>query len=246
MSMGFSFSSWNKITAPLRQNFEARNTRERIVIILLIVVSVWALAQIFYFDPATKREKLMQNSIRDARTEIDKLKAQEQVLRIELSGGTLAMLESKRSELLKKQAELDQQLVKQGLGLIDTAQMRQVLHDLLRGSNLDLVALRRLPSQAIFSTAIEQPEQHTESAVQAGKGAQQEPSKEQAIKLYRHPMQIELEGRYVDMVRYLERLEASPWRLMWQELDIETVEYPRARMRLTVYTLSLQEEWIGV
>lgn len=233
----------SKAFESLRQGFEARSTRERIIIILLAVVSVWASAQLLYFDPGAKREKLIQQGIKDARSQITQLKTKEQVLKIELAVGTLATLQAKRTELEQRLAELDAQLRQQRLGLIDAERMREVLHDLLQGANLDLVALRRLPPQVAFSTATEQSNQNSEAAVQK---AQEGSGKQQTITLYRHPVQIELEGRYADMVHYLERLEASPWGLMWQELDIETVDYPRARMLLTVYTLSLQEEWLGV
>lgn len=62
---------------------------------------------------------------------------------------------------------------------------------------------------------------------------------------YRHGLEIELEGSYADCLRYLSAIEALPWRLYWQVLDVETLEYPTNRVRLEVSTLSLNEEWIG-
>ena len=40
-------------------------------------------------------------------------------------------------------------------------------------------------------------------------------------------------------------VEALPWRLYWQAVDIEVLDYPRNRIRIEVSTLSLNEEWIG-
>jgi len=66
------------------------------------------------------------------------------------------------------------------------------------------------------------------------------------LDLFRHPIAVELEGSYADMVRYLARIEGSEWSLMWHELKIDTLEYPRARLRFVVYSFSLEEAWIGV
>ncbi|MEW6692446.1 MAG: hypothetical protein AB1340_06390 [Pseudomonadota bacterium] len=228
-----------RVVGPLRQRFEALQPRERLLIIVVGVALVWALAQVLYFNAAAVREKQLLSATREARQQLALLEAREQILRIQLAEGSLAALESKREELVRRQADLDAELKQQGRRLMDAERMRQVLHDLLQGSNLSLIALRRLPPELAFGAAAEGGE----------KGAGDKPAPKagvQGMALYRHPVQIELEGRYADMVQYLERLEASPWRLMWQGLEIETRDYPSARMRLTVYTLSLQEDWIGV
>ncbi|MEW5972919.1 MAG: hypothetical protein AB1713_04070 [Pseudomonadota bacterium] len=228
-----------RVVEPLRQRFEALQPRERLLIITVGAALVWALAQVLYFNAAAVREKQLLSATREVRQQLAQLEAREQILRIQLAEGPQAVLESKREELLRRQAQLDAELKQQGIRLIDAERMRQVLHDLLQGSSLRLIALRRLPLELAFGAAAEGGE----------KGAGEKPAPKagmQGIVLYRHPVQIELEGRYADMVQYLERLEASPWQLMWQGLEIETRDYPSARMRLTVYTLSLQEDWIGV
>lgn len=65
-------------------------------------------------------------------------------------------------------------------------------------------------------------------------------------RLYRHGLELDLEGPYLAVLAYLEDLEALPWRLYWQVLEIDADEYPNNRVRIEVATLSLHEEWIGV
>jgi MSHA biogenesis protein MshJ len=48
------------------------------------------------------------------------------------------------------------------------------------------------------------------------------------------------------VVNYLETIEALPWRLFWDRIEVETLEYPQASIRLRAYTLSFAEGWIGV
>lgn len=65
-------------------------------------------------------------------------------------------------------------------------------------------------------------------------------------RLYRHGLVLELEGPYLAVLAYLDDLEALPWRLYWQTLEIDAGDYPVNRVLIEVATLSLHEEWIGV
>lgn len=64
--------------------------------------------------------------------------------------------------------------------------------------------------------------------------------------IYRHSMRIELEGSFQQGHDYLLTLEQLPWRFHWEGVDIEMLDYPVARIVITVSTLSLSEGWIGV
>lgn len=67
-----------------------------------------------------------------------------------------------------------------------------------------------------------------------------------AAVLYRHRMQIELRGSYLDAVTFLRAVQELPWSFYWDGVVVELEEYPRARIVVTVSTLSLKEGWIGV
>ena len=64
--------------------------------------------------------------------------------------------------------------------------------------------------------------------------------------LYRHGVQLELQGSYLDMVSYMEALERMPSQLFWGKATLEAQEYPKARLTLTLYTLSLDTKWISL
>lgn len=66
-----------------------------------------------------------------------------------------------------------------------------------------------------------------------------------ATGIFRHGMQIELRGRYIDIVNYLRELEALPWKIYWGRFTLTTEDYPNSRMTLVIYTLSLQSGWVG-
>ncbi|MGB9128178.1 MAG: hypothetical protein WCB97_00870 [Thiobacillus sp.] len=63
---------------------------------------------------------------------------------------------------------------------------------------------------------------------------------------YRHGFEVKVSGRYSDLVAYLERLEALPWRLNWIEASLDAAARPMLTLTLTVHTLSLEETWLRV
>ncbi|HTE39516.1 MAG TPA: hypothetical protein VK629_01730, partial [Steroidobacteraceae bacterium] len=61
-----------------------------------------------------------------------------------------------------------------------------------------------------------------------------------------HPLEIVVEGNYLDVLRYLQSVESLPWRFYWQALELKQTEYPTNRVRIRLNTLSMDKEWLGV
>ena len=64
--------------------------------------------------------------------------------------------------------------------------------------------------------------------------------------LYRHGFVLELEGRYLDCLAYLTEVERLPWQIYWHSLRLDSQNPPSNRIVIELYTLSLEEDWIGV
>ncbi len=62
--------------------------------------------------------------------------------------------------------------------------------------------------------------------------------------VYRHGVDVTLSGNYLDMVDYMVALESMPSRLYWGKAKLDVEEYPNARLTLTLYTLSLDKNWM--
>ncbi|MDL2353629.1 MAG: hypothetical protein QFF03_00065, partial [Pseudomonadota bacterium] len=62
--------------------------------------------------------------------------------------------------------------------------------------------------------------------------------------LYRHGVELTVRGNYLDMVNYMDALEAMPTQLFWGRAELHVDEYPNARLALTLYTLSLDKKWM--
>ena len=62
--------------------------------------------------------------------------------------------------------------------------------------------------------------------------------------LYRHGVELTVEGRYADLLAYLRTLEASPQRLLWGSLQLEVLEHPQVLLTLRLHTLSTDTDWV--
>lgn len=64
--------------------------------------------------------------------------------------------------------------------------------------------------------------------------------------LYRHAIRLTFDGEYINLVNYLKMIERLEYPLWWDEIEYKITTFPKARIVLTVYTLSEHSNWIGV
>ena len=146
----------------------------------------------------------------------------------------LADLDTKR-----KNAYLALSSVQQGLVAPD--KMTELLRDLLgRNPRLNLISIKTLPPRTLTDNAKPEQTLKTEAKSLAEKPLVKD------LGLYKHGVEISVEGSYGDLVAYLNDLEKLPWRLYWGSVNLSAQTYPISRLTLTVYTLSLDKTWLSV
>ena len=64
------------------------------------------------------------------------------------------------------------------------------------------------------------------------------------VKLYRHSFELQVEGSYADIARYVEHLEQTAGALRWNAIELDAARHPAVAARLEVFTLSEQSSWI--
>lgn len=110
---------------------------------------------------------------------------------------------------------------------------------------LHLVSLSTLPAGATIDGAFTALAE--DKAAQAGRVQAPAPGVAPAQVpelLFRHGVQIVVQGNYADMLAYMTALEAMPGQLFWGRASLNVDEYPVTTLTLTVYTLSLDKKWI--
>ena len=61
--------------------------------------------------------------------------------------------------------------------------------------------------------------------------------------LYEHGLRIDVEGRYLDLLAYLEALQQAPHRIFWRSLDMKA-DGPLPVTRFELFTLSKEPVWL--
>lgn len=153
------------------------------------------------------------------------------------------------NELAARLNQATARLDSQSAGLIPPQRMLQVIHDVLRRQQgVTLVSLRSLPPYALIDGAPGNgPDAPASSASTTGAqpvSAIATPDASEGP--YVHSVELVLQGRYLDVLAYLQALEGLPWHFYWQSLSLDASHYPMARATVKLGTVSMSREWIAL
>ena len=203
--------------------FDALSMRERALVAGASLIGIVLLWVALVFDPMSVKQRALSAELTTLQQSI-----QLTTLSIQETADADPTLIAQREETkLKTQlADINAQLATKSAGLIPPERMVQVIHDVLsRQHGVRLVSLHNSPVTTLVPSTAE--------GVQSGGP-------------YVHPVEIVVEGTYLDVLAYLHALESLEWRFYWRLLELESTAYPRNRVRIELSTLSLDRDWIGV
>jgi MSHA biogenesis protein MshJ len=212
----------------LMDRYDQLSLRERIIVLvatLLLLALVW---DSVFMGPLDREGKGRLQQVEALRAEVSGLEQSVEALVAQGAANPVQSSASTADALAAEIQELDRRLVGATSGLIEPKEMAHVLEQVLaRAQRLTLHALRTLPPQAVAAP----------DAKPGTPGAQ----------IYKHGVELELSGEYMDTLFFLQALEALPWRFFWDRVEFSADESdPRGRLKLRLYTLGLEEAWIGV
>ena len=214
----------------------ARARRERWLVYGVCFVVILAAGDRFFTAPLQSRVRSMHSQVEAERQAIMDLQAEVARLSAQLKEDPNRVLRERIARLQAEHATLDEQLRQLTVGLIQPPEMTQVLREMLADEKgLRLVSLANGHAEPVSLAP----------ARTTGRDPQPAASQEQPH-LYRHTLVMEVEGGYLDTLRYLKRLEALPWTFYWEGVELNVEKYPKSRVTLRLSTLGLREGWVGV
>jgi MSHA biogenesis protein MshJ len=223
---------WHRLAA----RYDALGQRERILGFIVALVVLVLLFQMLALDPLTARKKRLTQQVADARQGLALV--QQQVRAQQGMSDPGATRRSHRDALRQQLADIDKGMGEAQRGLVSPERTAKLLEEVLtRSRGLQLVSLRTLPVQRFDASA--------STPGTEGKGAPAL-SKEPERVLYQHGFEITLQGSYAEVHDYLTRVEQLPWQMFWSRISVNTEQYPRLTVTLTVQTLSLSKAWLIV
>lgn len=233
--------------ASMATRFDRLSLRERGLIVaaaVAIAVTAWNGA---LMQRLTLQERGLSAEVTELETSLAATsRATEKLIQADPTSQAMVQLAQRQQAL----DAINARLASESAGLIPPSQMVEVIHDVLKHQQgLRLVSLQNLP---MTSLALAGPKSAQPAPDAASDGTTPSPEAQAADTSaansgpYLHPVELVVEGQYIDIVSYLHALEALPWHFYWRVLELETKGYPLNRVRIELNTVSLDKEWIGV
>lgn len=233
-------SGWQKYAAKI----DALSLRERAVLFGGLLVVIVYLAFMLVIDPAHSRKAVLEAGVAQQRAELQTMQMQIAVLEAKRGDPDAANL-ARRNSVKDQIAEIDLTLKDMNQNLVPAQNMKALLQDMLTHQpRLQLVALRTLPVAPLVDRKAKAEKSDKADAAAATTPAPKPTSSDENV--FKHGVEITLQGSYSDLYEYLTRVEKLRWRMFWSRASLNAEEYPRLKLTVTIYTLSLDKAWLVV
>ncbi len=229
---------WQKLTTKI----DGLSLRERVIIFVMLAVVAIVIFNALLLDPLFAKQTRLSQQINADRGAIEQMQAQMRQT-INSQQDPDAANRARFKELQQQLERMQAQLVDMEKGLVPPEKMPALLGDILkRDSRLKLMSLKTLPVAPLSEGAAPSDETIAASANVRKPG----PNVSDAEPVFRHGVEIVVQGSYLDMVQYMNALESMPWQLFWSKAKLQVEEYPTSTLTLTLYTLSLDKKWLNL
>jgi MSHA biogenesis protein MshJ len=198
-----------------------------------LVIGLVALASLFAFDTLLLKRVRIQIAdaklqLEGARSELDKL--QQQVEERERFGSE--HLRAREAELEGRLSAAESEIHKAQIDLVTPQEM---------GRQLSAI-LNRFPELRVVGLVSAPPVPVDDGLDQSGKTPVNLEARRSA--LYEHGLELTLEGRYLDLIGYLEQLEHAPHQIYWRDLDMQVNGQGVPVTKIRFFTLSRGPTWL--
>lgn len=214
----------------LMRFWSRRAPRERILMVVALLCIVGATLDSILLSPLRATRISVQKEASAVRLQLSEL--EEKVLEQSREGDAQF---AQRSAALKARREHADRVIRDAqVDLISPQDMREQLSAiLLRFPQLKVISVTSLPPTPLGDAM-------GVIGVASGAAAAVAPG------VYQHGLEVQVEGRYFDLIAYLEALEKTPRRVYWRELDMAVNEKGIPVTRIALFTLSKEAVWMRI
>ncbi len=179
-------------------------------------------------------------------------RAKDRALRAQIKAQELAIAELQQRA--QEQSAQNDQLLRERIDAL--AARRERAEQVIRDAQVDLIApqdmgrqlqalLARHPDLRVVAMSTQPPTPLGEAPLRAGTGSTPASATARpASGLYQHGVEVTVEGRYLDLLGWLQALEKAPYRIYWRELDMQVNSSGMPVTRIALFTLSREAVWM--
>ena len=214
-------------------------SREQGLVLLTGLVAIFFIISYFFIDDKSAKiisfDKQSRTMTSGNKTLNFSIKEYQAALKQDPDSDTVKQV----AQLEAKLAKIDSQLVHLTTELISPSEMRKALVKLLNlEPGVSLLSFELIGAKPLLDLSVQGKDETNDRP---------SPNAEQlGLNLYKHGIKIKLSGQYFQLRNYLQQLEKLSWKFFWQGFEFEVKEYPRSEVDITIYSLGLNKEFIGV
>lgn len=241
----------------LQRRFDQCAPRERLLLIGAAAAVVLMLSDALWLGPALTQFRAAQHRQMEARTALSRLQTEIRTL----AERDVALARQQQGELShwrQRVRDGDSALRRHEDRLVGPDRMLDLLGQLLtRHGQVRVRAMQSLgrsdllaaqpggaPGQARpVAPAMPSPAPDTKPGTAAPQVADSTPG---MPTLYRHGVELVLEGGFTDLLQTLKALEALPQHVLWGSVSLRVEQHPRSVLTLRVYTISRDRHWLEI
>jgi MSHA biogenesis protein MshJ len=206
--------------------FNALSIRERILFgVTILAVSGYAWWA-YFAEPMMAKVEMLTVANNRAMTETSNAQLSIQQIKARLEAGVHKDKDDQLARLQKELSAIEEQMQLKASELVAPQEMFKLMTRLIyKESKLELLSLKR---------------REVKPAIAPKEG------EEDSDGIYRHVLEVNLSGKYEDILTYMTSLESLNWKLIWEEIEISRGVYPLVKVKVVISTLSTRKEWVGV
>jgi MSHA biogenesis protein MshJ len=247
-------SKWQEYS----DKFQNISSREQYLILMTGLVAVIFISFSFFIDSTLAKTTDIEDKSKGLVSENKSIRSSIAIFEEALAKDPNQKLNEQITAYEKRVKQVDDKLLLLTSELIDPIQMRFALLDMLKvQKGVSLVSFELLGAKPLMGeegdladeSHSEKEETQTASinsdnvdASNVNDSVDIEPN----INLYQHGIRLKLTGKYFQLRDYLTQLEAMPWKFFWKNFQYKIEKYPLGELEIEMYSLSTNEDFIGV
>jgi MSHA biogenesis protein MshJ len=220
--------------------FDALSQRERALVAAAVIGGVLMVGNSLFIDRPLAVGKILAKQLQAERAELEALQVQMLDLRREIRDPD----EDNRQRAQQLRGQLQE--VRSALSdhqrlLVQPQEIPELLEKLLARH----AALRLLGLKTLETVPGDEPAKPVLPVGPAADGKPAAPGevRKEVVNVWKHGVEIRVQGNYADLVAYLSDLERLPQRLIWGEVRLKS-DYPNSELLVRIYTYSLDQAWL--
>lgn len=231
------FHSWPRSLAEI---YASKSARERALMLVAALACVYFAVDVSLLTPAMRQRRQADAQSEAQQTEMVKINREITTLSRQLAGQSSADKAAELKALQQLIADADALLSEDDGGSL---KLSVLLDTMLRTTpGLSLVSIKTLPVVPLLALLPRGPQAADGSALKpalpmTGKQAASEPA---PVAVHQHGVEIVIQGNFLALLPYMEKLRRYPKRLFWTSANLEVIRHPDAQLRLVITTLSEQ------